>query len=103
MLSDVLVIDLLLEWDIFVKVESQEILVLIGLLLSLLLFVLLIGVWIYFMNWMQGGGCGGVMGFGKFKVKLLIEKYGCVIFDDVVGIDEVKEELEEIVEFLCNL
>lgn len=42
------------------------------------------------------------MGFGKFKVKMLIEKYGCVIFDDVVGIDEVKEEFEEIVEFLCN-
>ena len=71
-------------------------------LLSLLPFVLLIGVWIYFMNRMQGGGKGGAMGFGKSKAKMLTEKSGRVTFDDVAGIDEAKEELEEIVEFLRN-
>jgi cell division protease FtsH len=65
-------------------------------------FLLLIGVWIYFMNRMQGGGRGGAMGFGKSRAKLLTEKHGRVTFDDVAGIDEAKEELEEIVEFLRN-
>jgi len=72
------------------------------LLMTFLPFLLLIGVWIYFMNRMQGGGKGGAMGFGKSKAKLLTEKHGRVTFDDVAGIDEAKEELEEIVEFLRN-
>ncbi|MAM25627.1 MAG: cell division protein FtsH [Rhodobacteraceae bacterium] len=71
-------------------------------LMSLLPVLLLIGVWIYFMNRMQGGGKGGAMGFGKSKAKMLTEKHGRVTFDDVAGIDEAKEELEEIVEFLRN-
>jgi cell division protease FtsH len=64
--------------------------------------LVLIGVWIFFMNRMQGGGRGGAMGFGKSKAKLLTEKSGRVTFDEVAGIDEAKEELEEIVEFLRN-
>ncbi|WP_284163592.1 ATP-dependent zinc metalloprotease FtsH [Frigidibacter sp. SD6-1] len=65
-------------------------------------FIVLIGVWVFFMNRMQGGGKGGAMGFGKSRAKLLTEKQGRVTFDDVAGIDEAKEELEEIVEFLRN-
>lgn len=65
-------------------------------------FLLLIGVWIFFMNRMQGGGRGGAMGFGKSKAKLLNQNEDRKTFDDVAGIDEAKEELEEIVEFLRN-
>ena len=65
-------------------------------------FIVLIAIWFFFMNRMQGGGKGGAMGFGKSRAKLLTEKQGRVTFDDVAGIDEAKEELEEIVEFLRN-
>ena len=61
--------------------------------------LLLIAVWIFFMRQMQSGG-GKAMGFGKSKAKLLTERHGRVTFDDVAGIDEAKEDLEEVVEFL---
>ena len=100
--EDAKVTDLLIEKDIPVKAESQEQSGFQTFILSLLPFLLLIGVWIYFMNRMQGGRGGGAMGFGKSKAKMLTEKHGRVTFDDVAGIDEAKEELEEIVEFLRN-
>ncbi|TKZ22575.1 ATP-dependent metallopeptidase FtsH/Yme1/Tma family protein [Shimia litoralis] len=100
--EDADVTNLLLEKGIPVKAEAQQQSGFQSFILGLLPFLLLIGVWIYFMNRMQGGGKGGAMGFGKSKAKMLTEKHGRVTFDDVAGIDEAKEELEEIVEFLRN-
>ena len=68
-------------------------------LFSLLPMLLLIGVWLFFMRQMQSGG-RGAMGFGKSKARLLTETKGRVTFEDVAGIEEAKEELAEIVEFL---
>jgi len=100
--GDADVTDLLIQNEVAIRAEQQETSGLQAFLVSLLPFLLLVGVWIYFMNRMQGGGRGGAMGFGKSKAKLLTEKQGRVTFDDVAGIDEAKEELEEIVEFLRN-
>lgn len=71
-----------------------------GVLLSWFPMLLLIGVWIFFMRQMQGKGGGGAMGFGKSRAKMLTEKQGKVTFEDVAGIEEAKEELQEVVEFL---
>jgi len=72
---------------------------LLGILLSWFPMLLLIGVWVFFMRQMQGGK-GGAMGFGKSKAKLLTEAQGKVTFNDVAGVEEAKQEVEEIVEFL---
>ncbi len=96
------VADKLIAKNVSVKVEPQEQSGFLSLLSLWLPFLVLIGIWIFFMNRMQGGGRGGAMGFGKSRAKLLTEKHGRVTFDDVAGIDEAKEELEEIVEFLRN-
>ncbi|MBV1896738.1 MAG: ATP-dependent zinc metalloprotease FtsH [Rhodobacteraceae bacterium] len=100
--ADAEVTALLIENNVPVRAQKQEQSGFQSFLMTMLPFLLLIGVWIYFMNRMQGGGKGGAMGFGKSKAKMLTEKHGRVTFDDVAGIDEAKEELEEIVEFLRN-
>ena len=61
--------------------------------------ILMAGVWIFFMRQMQSGS-GKAMGFGKSKAKLLTEKHGRITFEDVAGVDEAKDDLQEVVEFL---
>ncbi|QBF32970.1 ATP-dependent zinc metalloprotease FtsH [Thalassococcus sp. S3] len=100
--EDAEITQLLINAEVPIRAEQQQQSGFQTFIISLLPFLLLIGVWIYFMNRMQGGGKGGAMGFGKSKAKMLTEKHGRVTFDDVAGIDEAKEELEEIVEFLRN-
>ena len=71
----------------------------LGVLLSWFPMLLLIAVWIFFMRQMQGGK-GGAMGFGRSKAKMMNELKGKVTFNDVAGVEEAKEEVEEVVEFL---
>ena len=78
--------------------EEQSIIV--SLLLSWGPMLLLIGVWIYFMRQMQGGGKGGAFSFGKSKARMLDEGNNNVTFADVAGCDEAKEEVKELVDFL---
>ena len=93
-------VEVLSRSDVEVRAVKQEKSGLMSAISVWLPFILLIGVWLYLMNRMQGGGRGGAMSFGKSKAKLLTEKHGKVTFNDVAGIDEAKDELEEIVEFL---
>jgi cell division protease FtsH len=80
--------------------EPEQQSVLLFILLQSLPFLLILGVAFFALRQVQKGGGSGAMGFGKSKAKLLTEKQGRVTFDDVAGIDEAREELEEIVEFL---
>ena len=80
--------------------ESDEGNILLYILVQTLPFLLILGIAFFALRQVQKGGGGGAMGFGKSKAKLLTERQGRVTFDDVAGIDEAREELEEIVEFL---
>ena len=81
------------------KPESEGGQSLLGILVSWFPMFLILAVWIFFMRQMQGTG-GKALGFGKSKAKLLTEAHGRVTFEDVAGVDEAKEDLQEIVEFL---
>ncbi|MEI9991149.1 MAG: ATP-dependent zinc metalloprotease FtsH [Rhizomicrobium sp.] len=72
---------------------------LMAVLLNALPMLLLIAVWIFFMRQLQAGG-GKAMGFGKSRAKMLTERTGRVTFEDVAGVDEAKDDLKEIVDFL---
>jgi cell division protease FtsH len=86
--------------DVQGKAQEQPSILLI-LLYQAMPLLLILGVAFFVLRQMQkGGGASGAMGFGKSKAKLLTEKHGRVTFEDVAGIDEAREELEEIVEFL---
>jgi cell division protease FtsH len=93
------IMDTLRRGNVRVTVEPQSQSGFLSTLSFWLPMLILFGVWIFFLNRMQGGS-RGAMGFGKSKAKLLTEKTGKVTFDEVAGIDEAKEDLQEIVEFL---
>ena len=78
--------------------EEQS--VLLSMLISWGPMLLLIGVWVYFMRQMQGGGKGGAFSFGKSKARMLDEANNTITFADVAGCDEAKEEVKELVDFL---
>jgi cell division protease FtsH len=80
--------------------EPEQGNVLLYILIQILPFVLILGIAFFALRQVQKGGGSGAMGFGKSKAKLLTERQGRVTFDDVAGIDEAREELQEIVEFL---
>ena len=80
--------------------QREEGSLLMTLLVSWGPMLLLIGVWVYFMRQMQGGGKGGAFSFGKSKARLLDESANTVTFADVAGCDEAKEEVKEVVDFL---
>ena len=82
-----------------ISVQSPQGNVWVSALTQVLPFLLLIGVWVIFLRQMQGAG-KGAMGFGKSKARLLTENKNRVTFEDVAGVDEAKEELQEIVDFL---
>ncbi len=82
-----------------IRVQSTQPSGWMQLLGSLLPILLLVGVWVFFMRQMQGGA-RGAMGFGKSKAKLLTENKTKVTFEDVAGVEEAKDELNEIVDFL---
>ncbi|GAB4148255.1 MAG: ATP-dependent zinc metalloprotease FtsH [Sphingomonadales bacterium] len=83
-----------------INVSPEDSGFLAGMLMTWLPFLLIIAIWIFFMRQMQSGRGGGAMGFGKSRARLLTEHHGRVTFNEVAGIDEAKEELNEIVEFL---
>ncbi len=85
------------KFDVKAREESS---LLMTLLVSWGPMLLLIGVWVYFMRQMQGGGKGGPFSFGKSKARLLDESANPVTFADVAGCDEAKEEVKEVVDFL---
>ena len=80
--------------------QAEEPSMLVQMLMSWGPMLLLIGVWVFFMRQMQGGGKGGAFSFGKSKARMLDDTNNTVSFADVAGCDEAKEEVQEIVDFL---
>jgi len=99
--QDVKLIDTLVDRGVqFEVLPVKKTGVLMSILLNAIPFILIIGIWIYLMRQMQGGGGKGAMSFGKSKARLLNQDTNRVTFDDVAGVEESKEEVQEIVEFL---
>ena len=85
--------------EITARPQQNDVPWFVSLLLSWLPIIAMIGVWIFLSRQMQGAG-GKALGFGKSRAKLLTEAHGRVTFEDVAGVDEAKQDLQEIVEFL---
>lgn len=90
----------LLESGVVIKAKPLEQSIWMQIFISSFPFLIIIGIWLYFMRQMQGGGKGGAMSFGKSKARLLSEDQIKINFNDVAGVDEAKEEVGELVEFL---
>jgi len=102
-MPDPRLVDDLVENNVEITAEPPEQRsVILDLLINIIPVLLLVGLWVYFMRQMQGGGGRGAMSFGKSKAKLQGEDQIKVTFADVAGIEEAKEEVEELVEFLRN-
>ncbi len=99
--ADTEITNLLQENDVkFSGKEREQPNMLLYILIQSLPFILILGIAFFALRQVQKGGGGGAMGFGKSKAKMLTERQGRVTFEDVAGIDEAREELEEVVEFL---
>ena len=100
--QDEKLVTLLIEKGVSVNVEPPEEGSWLGsFMLSWLPVLVLIAVWLFFMRQMQGGG-GKAMSFGRSRARMISQEQGRVTFDDVAGVDEAKEELQEVVDFLSN-
>ena len=99
--GDIWMVGDLLKYGVQVRAKpEEEPSLLMSLFVSWFPMILLIGVWIFFMRQMQGGGKGGAFSFGKSRAKLLDENTNPVTFADVAGCDEAKEDVQEMVDFL---
>lgn len=99
--GDIWMVSDLLKYGVTVRAKpEEEPSLLMSLFVSWFPMLLLIGVWIFFMRQMQGGGKGGAFSFGKSKARLLDENSNTVTFADVAGCDEAKEDVTELVDFL---
>ena len=99
--SDPWLVSDLLKYGVSVTAKpEEEPSILMNILISWFPMILLVGVWIFFMRQMQGGGRGGAFSFGKSRARMLDENTNPVTFADVAGVDEAKEEVAELVEFL---
>ena len=98
--SDPWLVSDLLKNGVIIEAKRRGAWLLMNIFISWFPMLLLIGVWIFFMRQMQGGGRGGAFSFGKSRARMLDESNNTVTFADVAGCEEAKEEVAEIVEFL---
>jgi cell division protease FtsH len=99
--SDIYMVSDLLKSGVVIKGKpEEEPSLLMNIFVSWFPMLLLIGVWIFFMRQMQGGGRGGAFSFGKSRARMLDESTNPITFADVAGCDEAKEEVSELVDFL---
>jgi cell division protease FtsH len=98
---DIYLVDTLIKHNVkFAVKPEEEQPFLLSLFLSWFPMLLFVGLWVFFMRQMQGGGKGGAFSFGKSRARMLDENSNTVTFADVAGCDEAKEEVQEIVDFL---
>ena len=99
--SDIWMVGDLMKYGVQVNAKpEEEQSLLLNIFVSWFPMLLLIGVWVFFMRQMQGGGRGGAFSFGKSRARMLDESNNAITFADVAGCDEAKEEVQELVEFL---